>query len=157
MPFSISRLIIPRDRYWPEGFSPRVDIGGGMITVLIWKKACINLFIMHIFQHWIKKNKIYFPHIFFIFSTKESVYASKTPTNLSLLDTDIFQTTIDSWAEVTTWGSREAWYRVIRVLPQYLPMGWYRCGTSGVYVWAKLALLLINMWYIYIMTPIKTD
>jgi hypothetical protein len=50
MPFSISRLIIPRDRYRPEGFSPRVDIGGGMTTVLIWKKACINLFIMHIFQ-----------------------------------------------------------------------------------------------------------
>jgi hypothetical protein len=30
-------------------------------------------------------------------------------------------------------------------LPRYLPMGWYCCGTSGVYVWAKLTLLLINM------------
>jgi hypothetical protein len=26
---------------------------------------------------------------------------------------------------------REAWYRVIRFLPRYLPMGLYRCGTSG--------------------------
>ena len=25
---------------------------------------------------------------------------------------------------------KEAWYHVIRVLPRYLPMGWYRCGTS---------------------------
>jgi hypothetical protein len=42
--FHIKTVIIQRDRYWPEGFSPRVDIGRGMITVLIWKKACINLF-----------------------------------------------------------------------------------------------------------------
>jgi hypothetical protein len=30
-------------------------------------------------------------------------------------------------------------------LPWYLFMGWYRCGTSAVYVWIKLTLLLINM------------
>jgi hypothetical protein len=47
---------------------------------------------------------------------------------------------------VTSWGSREAWYHVISVLPRYLSMGWYRYGTSGVYVWAKLMLILINMW-----------
>ena len=46
---------------------------------------------------------------------------------------------IDSGAKVMSWGSREA-------LPQYLPIGWYHCGTSDVYVWAKLTLLLINMW-----------
>jgi hypothetical protein len=46
MPFSKSGLLSSRDR--PEGFSPRVDIGRGMVTVLIWKKACIiNLFITH--------------------------------------------------------------------------------------------------------------
>jgi hypothetical protein len=39
----------------------------------------------------------------------------ETPTNLSSLGTDLFQTTIDSWAEVTSWDSREAWYRVISV------------------------------------------
>ena len=45
--FHIKTVIIPRDRYRPEGFSPRVDIGRGMTTVLIWKKACINLFITY--------------------------------------------------------------------------------------------------------------
>ena len=45
--FHIKTVIIPRDRYRPEAFSPRVDISRGMITVLIWKKACINLFITY--------------------------------------------------------------------------------------------------------------
>ena len=45
--FRIRTVIIPRDRYRPEGFRPRFDIGRGMITVLIWKKACINLFITY--------------------------------------------------------------------------------------------------------------
>ena len=45
-------------------------------------------------------------HGFFIFSTRESVSASETATNLSSLDDDIFQTTIDSWAEVTSCGTR---------------------------------------------------
>ena len=43
----IRTVIIPRDRSWPEGFSPRVDICRGMITVLISKKACNNLFITY--------------------------------------------------------------------------------------------------------------
>ena len=42
--FHIKTVIIPRDRYRPEGFSPWVDIGRGMITVLIWKEAWINLY-----------------------------------------------------------------------------------------------------------------
>jgi hypothetical protein len=33
--FHIKTVIIPRDRYWPEGFSPRVDIGRG--HALIYK------------------------------------------------------------------------------------------------------------------------
>ena len=45
--FHIKTPIIPRDRYRPGGFSPRDDIGRGMITVLIWKKAYINLFITY--------------------------------------------------------------------------------------------------------------
>ena len=40
----------------------------------------------------------------------------------------------------------EAWYHVIRILPRYLPIKWYRCDISGVYAWAKLMVLLINMW-----------
>jgi hypothetical protein len=43
--FHIRTVIIQRDRYRPEGYSPRVDISWGMITVLKWKKACINLLI----------------------------------------------------------------------------------------------------------------
>jgi hypothetical protein len=45
--FHIKTVIIQRDRYRPEGFSLRVDIGRGTITVLIWKKSCINLFITY--------------------------------------------------------------------------------------------------------------
>jgi hypothetical protein len=36
---------------------PRVDIGRGMITVLIWKKACINLFITY-FNIELKRTKL---------------------------------------------------------------------------------------------------
>jgi len=45
--FHIRTVIIPRDRYQKENFSPRVDNGRGMITVLIWKRACINQFITY--------------------------------------------------------------------------------------------------------------
>ena len=55
--FHIRTVIIPRDRYRPEGFNPRVDIGRGMITVLIWKKACINIFITY-FSIELKRTKL---------------------------------------------------------------------------------------------------
>jgi hypothetical protein len=45
--FHIRTVIIPTNRYRPEGFSLRVDIGRGMITVLILKKSYINLFITY--------------------------------------------------------------------------------------------------------------
>ena len=45
--FHIRTVFIPRDRFRSEGFFPRVDIGRGMITVLIRKKACINLFMTY--------------------------------------------------------------------------------------------------------------
>jgi hypothetical protein len=92
-----------------------------------------------------KKNKITFPHRHqtygyeWLISVEASAY--ETPTNLSSLEVDIFQTTINSWVEVTSLVSREAWYRVIRVLTRYLPMGWYHCSTSGVNVWAKLSFV----------------
>ena len=53
----IRTVIIPRDRYRPGGFSPRVDIGRGMITVLISKKACIYLFITY-FNIELKRTKL---------------------------------------------------------------------------------------------------
>ena len=102
--FHIKTVIVPRDRYRPEGFSQRVDIGRGMITVLMWKKACINLFITY-FNIELKRTKLT-SHT----DTKlmdmsdqyrlrddnrpdmESVPASETPTNLSSLEADIFQT-----------------------------------------------------------------
>jgi hypothetical protein len=55
--FQIKTIIIPRDGYRPEGFSIMVDIGQGMITVLIWKKACINLFITY-FNIELKRTKL---------------------------------------------------------------------------------------------------
>jgi hypothetical protein len=55
--FHIKTVIIPRYRYRSEGFSPRVDIGRGMIKVLIWKKACINLFITY-FNIELKRTKL---------------------------------------------------------------------------------------------------
>ena len=55
--FHIRAVIIPGDRYRPEGFSPRVDIGWGMIIVLIWKKACINLLITY-FNIELKRTKL---------------------------------------------------------------------------------------------------
>ena len=58
--FHIKTVIIPRDRYRPEGLSPRVDIGRGMITVLIWKKGCINLFITY-FNIELKRTKLTLP------------------------------------------------------------------------------------------------
>ena len=54
--FHIRTVVTPRDRYRPEGFSPRVDIGRG-ITVLIWKKGCINLFITY-FNIELKRTKL---------------------------------------------------------------------------------------------------
>ena len=133
--FHIKNAIIPRDRYQPEGFSPRVDIGRGMIIVLIWKKG-MHYSIYHIFQHWIKKNKFSFPHRHQTYGYEWSISvessASETPTNLSSLNVDIFQTTINSSAEVTSWGSQEAWYRVIRALPRWQISLWhFRCLRMG--------------------------
>ena len=147
--FRIKTVIIPRDRYRPEGYSPRVDIGRGMITVLIWKKACINQFITY-FNIELKRTKL----------------TSHTDTKLMDMS-DRYQlrvllpkrqqifplwTSKFSKRQLTVgrkWRHR-AHDRLDIVLskfflPRYLPMGWYRCGTSGVYVWAKLTLLLINM------------
>ena len=53
--FHIRTVVIPRDRYRPEGFSPRVDIGRGIITVMIWKKSC---YLSHNFNIELKKKKL---------------------------------------------------------------------------------------------------
>ena len=111
--FHIRTVIIPRDRYRPEGFSPRVDIGWGMIIVLIWKKACINLFITY-FNIELKRTKL-ISHTHQTMSDWYRLRDDNSPDMEKGMHCSIY---------------KEAWYHVIRVLPRYLPMGWYRCGTS---------------------------
>jgi hypothetical protein len=149
--FHIKTVIIPRDRYRPEGFSPRVDIARWMITVLILKKACINLFITY-FNIELKRTYLT-SHTdtklmdMSQWSISVNGSASETPINLSSLNVDIFPTTINSWAEVTSWGSREAWYRVIRVLPRWQISLWhFRCLRMG-----KIDVIT----YKYVITGIK--
>ena len=128
--FHIKTVIIPRDRYRPEGrYRSRDNNSPDM-------ERGMHSSIYHIFQHWIKKNKFNFPHRHQTYGYEWSISvegsASETPTNLSSLSVDIFQTTINSWAEVTSWGSREAWYRVIRVLPRWQISLWhFRCLRKG--------------------------
>ena len=55
--FHTRTVIIKRERYWPDGFNPRVDMGRGIITVLKWKKASINLFIKY-FNVELKRTKL---------------------------------------------------------------------------------------------------
>ena len=119
MPFSKSGLLSSWDR--PEGFSPRVDIGRGMATVLIWKKACIiNLFITHF--------NIEFTY--FNIELKRAKLTSHTHQTMS----DWYRLKDDNSPEMEKGMHcsiyKEAWYHVIRIFPWYLPMDWYRCGTS---------------------------
>ena len=124
--FHIRTVIIPRNRYRPEDFSTRVDIGWGMITVIIWKKAYINLFITY-FNIELKNIKLTshtgtkLMDMSDRYRLRDNSPDMETPTNLSSQDTDLFQTTINSWMEVTSWGSQEAWYRVISVCPDICP------------------------------------
>ena len=141
MSVSISRLLSSREiRYGPE-----VDIGQGMITVLIWKKACINLCITY-FNIELKRTKL----------------TSHTDTKLmDMSDRYRLRVLLPKRQQIfprrtSTFSKRQltvgrkwrhgAHERLDIVLSEFCPDGRYRCGTSGVYVWAKLTLLLINMW-----------
>jgi hypothetical protein len=142
--FHIKTVIIPRDRYRPEGFSPRVDIGRGMITVLIWKKACTNLFITY-FNIELKRTKLTShtdTKLMDEWSISVEGSASETPTSLSSLNVDIFQTTI--------WFGRKwrhgAHERLDIVLSEFCPMADIAVALPVFYVWEKSTLLLINMW-----------
>jgi hypothetical protein len=141
--FHIKIVIIPRDRYRPEGFSRRVDIGRGMITVLVWKKACINLFITY-----------------FNFELKRITLTSHTDTKLmDMSDRYRWRVLLPKRQQIfprwtSTFFKRQltvgrkwrhgAHERLDIVLSEICPDGRYRCGASGVYVWATLTLLLIN-------------
>jgi hypothetical protein len=143
--FHIKTVIIPRDRYRPEGFSPRVDIGRGMITILIWKKACINLFITY-----------------FNIESKRKKLTSHTDAKLmDMSDRYRLRVLLPKRQQIfprwtSTFSKRQltvgrkwrhgAHERLDIVLSEFCRDGRYRCGTSSVYVWEKLTLLLINMW-----------
>ena len=135
--FHIKIVFIPRDRYRPEGFSPRVDIGRGMITVLIWKRECINLFITY-FNIELKRTKL-------TSCTDIKLMDMSDQYRLRVLlpkHQQIFprRTSTFSKRQLTSWGSREACYRVIKVLPRWQLSLWhFRCLRMG-----KLTLLLIN-------------
>jgi hypothetical protein len=117
----IRTVIIPRDRYRPEGFSPRADIGRGMITVLLWKTACINPFIAYFNIE--------------ITTTKLTSHIDTKLIWIWVIDIGWGIDNSPTMEKVMHWSIyRKAWYRVIRFLSRYLPMGWYRCVTSGVYV-----------------------
>ena len=75
----------------------------GMITVLIWKRAYINLFITY-FNIELKRIKLTSHIDTKLMDLRDNSPNMETPTNVSSLGTDLFQTTIDSWAEVTSWG-----------------------------------------------------
>ena len=141
----IKTMIIPRDRYWPKGFNLRVDIDRGMITFMIWKKACINLFITY-FNFELKRTKL-------TYHTDTELMDMSDRYRLRVLLTkhqQIFSrwTSIFSKRQLTVGrklrhGAHE---RLAIVLPEFFPNGRYCCGNSGVYVWEQLPLLLINMW-----------
>jgi hypothetical protein len=143
MPLSISGLLSSRE----------TDIGRRALTRR-WKKACINLFITY-FNIELKRTKLtshrYQSYGYVLVTTyfiRENQFLLPKQQHIFSRWTTTFskRQCIDSWAEVTSCGARAAWYRVIRVLPRYLPMSWYRCDTFGVYVWENLTLLFINMW-----------
>jgi hypothetical protein len=108
--FHIKTVIIPRDRYRPEDFSPRV---------LIWIKACINLFITY-FNIELKRTKLT-SHTHqtcgYEWSISVEGSASETPTNLSSLNINIFQLTVGrKWRR----GAHE---RLDIVLSEFCPDG----------------------------------
>ena len=128
MPFSISGLIIPRDRYRPEGFSRRVDIGRGMITVMIWKKACINLLIAY-FNIELKRTKLT-SHTHQTMSDWYRFRDNNSPDMEKGMHCSIYKEALisccQSFAPISAHGLISLWH-------------------FGVYVWAKLTLLLMNM------------
>jgi hypothetical protein len=148
--FHIKTVIILRNWYRPVSFSSRVDICRGMITVLIWKKACINLFITY-----------------FNIELKRAKLTSHTDTKLmdmsdryrlrALLPKhqQIFPRWTSTFSKrqltVTSWGSREAWYRVIRVLPRWQISLWhFWCLCMG-----KIDVITYKYVIIYISIAIK--
>jgi hypothetical protein len=141
MPFSISRPLSSRE----TDIGQRVEISRGMITVLIWKKAWINLFITY-FNIELKRTKLS-SHIDTKFMDMSDRYQLR---GLFPKRQQIFPRRTSTFSKRQLTVGRKwrhgAHKSLDIVLSEFCPDGRYRCGTSGVYVWAKLTLLLINMW-----------
>ena len=92
-----------------------------MITVLIWKKVCINLLITY-FNIELKRTKLT-SHTDFSYFLRKSQFLLPKHQQIFPRWTPTFskRQLVDSWVEAMSWGSREAWYRVILVLSRYLP------------------------------------
>jgi hypothetical protein len=87
-----------------------------IVIIPIWKNACINLFITY-----------------FSIELKTTKLTSHTHTHTHKTMSDWYQLRDDNSPDMEKGMHcsiyKEAWYHVIRVLPWYLSMGWYRCGT----------------------------
>ena len=154
MPFSISRLLSFRETdiglarglkaLWPISVS-RNEALWPISVSRIWKKACINLFITY-FKIELKRTKL----------------TSHTDTKLmDMSDRYRLRVLLPKRQQIfprwtSTFSKRQltvgrkwchgAHERLDIVLSEFCSDGRYRCGTSGVYIWTKLTLLLINMW-----------
>ena len=104
-------------------YSPRVDIGRRMITVLIWKKACTNLFIKY-FNIELKRTKLT-SHT----DTKLMDMSDHYPLRVLLPKRQqIFPRRTSTFSKrQLIYGRkwREAWNRVIRVLPRWQISLWH--------------------------------
>jgi len=110
-----------------------------MITVLKWKMACINLFITYSNIE-LKRTKLT--------SHRHQTYMDMSDRYRLRDDNSPDMEKVMHWSIY-----RKAWYRVIRFLPRYLPMGWYRCGTSGVLRMGKVDVIA----YKYVIIPVVID
>jgi hypothetical protein len=120
MPFSISGLLSSRE----TDIDQRADIGRGMIIILKWKKACINLLITYVNIE-LKRTKL-------------TSHTDTKPIWIWVIDIGWGMIAVLLWKKscIDLFIYRNAWYRVIR----------FCCGTSCVYVWVAFTLLLIHMW-----------
>ena len=128
-----------------------ISIGRGMITVLILKKACINLFITY-FNIELKRTKL-------TSHTDTKLMDMSDRYRLRVLlpkRQQIFPRWTFSKRQLTVgrkWrhGAQE---RLDIVLSEFCPDSRYRCGTSGVYVWAKFTLNTYTYVIIYLIFSI---
>jgi hypothetical protein len=100
MPFSISGLLSSRE----TDIDQRADIGRGMIIILKWKKACINLLITYVNIE-LKRTKL-------------TSHTDTKPIWIWVIDIGWGVIAVLLWKKscIDLFIYRNAWYRVIRFL-----------------------------------------